>query len=454
MALLALIMAPLGVVTLLLSQGPGAAQAATTSTAVDHDIFLEIPQPDGAIQHLKIDMFLMGSGSFTTDAANIDAAKAELLSRFPGAYELNPDALGAQYVLSGYKWTANTTSWAYNGAGAPAGLAALPAISAAAGSWGAAGTNFHFSGGATTANGTGSCGTGSDGFNTVGWAPQGGNVLAVTCTIYSPATSPWTAFEFDMQISPTWQWTTSSSPQVDLQSVVLHEFGHALGLRHSGLQSAVMYASYTGGTLKRSLTADDVDGELDIYGAPGAPAPTATNPLPANTPTPTRTATPTRTPSPSSTPVHTPTPWSPPGATNTPIVPPTVPATATPTRTSTRPPSATATPTRTTSSATATPSPTATRTPAASPTRQAPPSLPLLPGANLLAWPGADAPPAIALAGQGTAIRMVYSWNASTRTWERYGPDLPAFLNNMALLRKGGAYWFLANTSAHLTFAP
>ncbi len=49
---------------------------------------------------------------------------------------------------------------------------------------------------------------------------------------------------------------------------------------------------------------------------------------------------------------------------------------------------------------------------------------------------------------------MVYSWNASTRTWERYGPDLPAFLNNMALLRKGGAYWFLANTSAHLTFAP
>ncbi len=51
----------------------------------------------------------------------------------------------------------------------------------------------------------------------------------------------------------------------DLQSVVMHELGHALGLSHSSTYGAVMYPSY--GTVKRALTSDDIAGIQAIYGA-------------------------------------------------------------------------------------------------------------------------------------------------------------------------------------------
>jgi hypothetical protein len=51
----------------------------------------------------------------------------------------------------------------------------------------------------------------------------------------------------------------------DLQTIAMHEIGHALGLDHSTTSSAVMYKSYHG-TLK-GLTTDDVNGIRAIYGA-------------------------------------------------------------------------------------------------------------------------------------------------------------------------------------------
>ncbi len=51
----------------------------------------------------------------------------------------------------------------------------------------------------------------------------------------------------------------------DLQTVAIHEMGHALGLSHSSVYSANMYPSYT--TLKRALTSDDIAGIQAIYGA-------------------------------------------------------------------------------------------------------------------------------------------------------------------------------------------
>ena len=57
----------------------------------------------------------------------------------------------------------------------------------------------------------------------------------------------------------------------DLTSVALHEIGHALGLDHSSVSSAVMYASYTG--VKQTPTSDDVTGIQTVYGA----RPTGTN---------------------------------------------------------------------------------------------------------------------------------------------------------------------------------
>src|SRR5262249_9546614 len=52
---------------------------------------------------------------------------------------------------------------------------------------------------------------------------------------------------------------------LDLYSVFLHESGHAIGLAHSSLISAVMYPSIMG--VYTGLSADDIAGAQAIYGA-------------------------------------------------------------------------------------------------------------------------------------------------------------------------------------------
>jgi hypothetical protein len=51
----------------------------------------------------------------------------------------------------------------------------------------------------------------------------------------------------------------------DVETVALHEIGHALGLEHSAISSAVMYAYYNG--MKQAPTTDDISGIRSIYGA-------------------------------------------------------------------------------------------------------------------------------------------------------------------------------------------
>lgn len=51
----------------------------------------------------------------------------------------------------------------------------------------------------------------------------------------------------------------------DVETVAIHEIGHALGLDHSAYSDAVMYAYYNG--TKQFPTADDVGGIRSIYGA-------------------------------------------------------------------------------------------------------------------------------------------------------------------------------------------
>lgn len=60
------------------------------------------------------------------------------------------------------------------------------------------------------------------------------------------------------------KWSDDNpSTGFDLETVALHELGHALGLDHSSDRNSVMYAAYSG--IRRMLTADDKKRLKDLY---------------------------------------------------------------------------------------------------------------------------------------------------------------------------------------------
>ncbi|KAF8370068.1 hypothetical protein HHK36_031899 [Tetracentron sinense] len=62
-------------------------------------------------------------------------------------------------------------------------------------------------------------------------------------------------------------WSTDPSPgAMDLVSVAVHEIGHLLGLGHSSIEDAIMYAFIPSGVAKRDLHEDDVQGIRALYG--------------------------------------------------------------------------------------------------------------------------------------------------------------------------------------------
>ncbi|MGE3819936.1 MAG: matrixin family metalloprotease, partial [Isosphaeraceae bacterium] len=67
----------------------------------------------------------------------------------------------------------------------------------------------------------------------------------------------------DISLNSNVSWAINAN--YDLQTVAIHEIGHALGVGHSTITSAVMYAYYN--NVKQSLTADDIAGIQAVYGA-------------------------------------------------------------------------------------------------------------------------------------------------------------------------------------------
>src|SRR5271166_6272803 len=68
----------------------------------------------------------------------------------------------------------------------------------------------------------------------------------------------------DMFLNSTASWQINTD--YDLETVAIHEFGHALGLGESQITTACMYAYYNG--MKQSLTTDDIAGIQSVWCAP------------------------------------------------------------------------------------------------------------------------------------------------------------------------------------------
>ncbi|MGE0599938.1 MAG: hypothetical protein AB7J35_10280 [Dehalococcoidia bacterium] len=89
--------------------------------------------------------------------------------------------------------------------------------------------------------------------------------------------------------------------------------------------------------------------------------------------------------------------------------------------------------------------PSATATPA--PNADDVPVLPFTPGWNLLTWGGEPMSPEKALSSSNpTAIEMIYVWNPETGRWQRYGPNLPAYLNDLKTINSGDVMWLSATS--------
>lgn len=77
-----------------------------------------------------------------------------------------------------------------------------------------------------------------------------------------------TIVEADIWINDDYAWNATGTPtanEVDLQSALLHEFGHWLVLGHAADERAVMFPRLATGQLKRALQQSDILGISTIY---------------------------------------------------------------------------------------------------------------------------------------------------------------------------------------------
>ena len=105
-----------------------------------------------------------------------------------------------------------------------------------------------------------------DGVNQIRWGTTSGS-LATTTHWYNTITGD--ISEADCVFNDSYTWSTAAvtpTSAYDVQSVMLHEFGHYLSLDHS-VPPAVMQPTISPGTQQRILTSDDADGIRAIYGS-------------------------------------------------------------------------------------------------------------------------------------------------------------------------------------------
>jgi hypothetical protein len=182
-------------------------------------------------------------------------------------------------------WSTPSAGFYINTAGFPSG--SLQAIEYAMDTWTAVpASNFSFVyRGMTTSTAYAQ----NDGTNIISFGALGADydekTLAVNTFWYNPGTG--LLQDSDIKFNSSYAWSTDSSATAyDVQTLALHELGHALSLddlKSSGDTAKVMYGFCNQGQIKRSLTQDDKDGITYLYG--DGTGTTSTTTVPSHTTT-------------------------------------------------------------------------------------------------------------------------------------------------------------------------
>ena len=210
---------------------------------------------------LVVDVIVVASDQDHADAE----AQAALHRRYPSAAPLGTKARGGSggYTVNGLNWTAQPVLVNYNDAGSPL-TGALSDLTAAMQTWtDVPSSSFAYAYGGGTARCPSlvdECAGRSyfDGHNDVGWIDLADpSLLAIT---WWGTKTP----EFDIAIdNANYAWLAGCTSNYSLQTTLLHELGHALGLGHSKDPGSIMYATYLGP--RCALGPGDVQGVTALY---------------------------------------------------------------------------------------------------------------------------------------------------------------------------------------------
>ena len=184
------------------------------------------------------------------------------------SYPLLAERESPQYVLGSsiQSWPGGQINWYYNPQNQPANLstsAVVTAIQRAAARWsGMCRITFNYLGLTSTPPNLDGAASTVDQVNVFGW-----DVLRGENAAYSAVTKSWWIgsglIDADIVMNTAQFWTLT-----DLEGIMTHELGHALGLSHSDVFASVMFAEpYHSTRYMLTLRGDDANGCAVLYGA-------------------------------------------------------------------------------------------------------------------------------------------------------------------------------------------